>query len=133
MSARFSHAACNHPSTKVARAACRRKMAKLMEGIFEAVTVTEAGPMTPPAESEILRGWYEMKSGPLELTAAPVAVLTEVTRDNWREFKGQSVTATLTDERVIEGTVTGWSEKLVQIKGEKLIRVPVAEVESVTV
>lgn len=117
----FSHAACAHPSTKVARAACRREMAR-------ALVVA-----TVIADSPIITAWNEMKAGPLELTAAPVAVVSAlVTRENWREYKGETVTATLTGERVIEGTVTGWSEKLLQIKGEKVVRVPVAEIESVT-
>lgn len=118
----FSHAACDHASTKVARAKCRRQMAA---AALVVAVVTD---------SPIITAWNEMKAGPLELTAAPVKTASAtVTRENWREYKGETVTATLTGERVIEGTVTGWSEKLVQIKGEKLVRVPVAEIESVTV
>lgn len=118
--ANFSHAACSHPSTKVARAACRRDMARAAAA--------------PKIESPIITAWEGMKAGPLELTAAPVKTASAVvTRENWREYKGETVTATLTGERVVEGTVTGWSANLLQIKGEKLVRVPVAEVESVTV
>lgn len=117
----FSHAACSHASTKVARAKCRREMAA---AALVVAVVTE---------SPIITAWNTMKEGPLELTAAPVAnVSTVVTRENWREFKGETVVATLTGERVVEGTVTGWSENLLQVKGEKVVRVPVAEVESVT-
>lgn len=124
--ARISHAACQHPTTKVARAKCRRDMKKATI----ATVVSTAFEIVP--KSPIITAWDAMKTGPLELTAAPIVATVEVTRENWREFKGQTVTATLTGERVIEGTVTGWSEKLLQIKGEKLVRIPVAEVESVT-
>jgi hypothetical protein len=106
--ARFSHADCQHPSTKVARAACRRTLAKTAANMLATV---DAAPVETPA---------------------PVESVT-VTRENWREFKGQTITAILTGERVVEGNVTGWSANLLQVKGEKVVRIPVAEIESVTV
>lgn len=113
----FSHAACSHPSTKVARAACRRSMKKAL----------------PTIESPIITAWNTMKAGPLELTAAPaITISVQVTRENWREFKGEPVAVmTKDDEATVRGTVTGWSEKLVQVKGEKVVRIPVENVEGV--
>lgn len=111
MSARFSHAACAHPSTKVARAACRRAMKK-------AATVEIANP--------ILAAWDAMKTGPLELTAAPIVPAVEVTRENWRDHKSDTVRVMIADdaETVLDGMITGWSAKLVQIKTtEKTVRV----------
>lgn len=128
MSARFSHAACAHPSTKVARAACRRQMAKLITAVFDAVVIK-----TPaPAESEILKSWYEMKAGPLELTAAPVAVSFDVTRENWRDVKTMISTVTLSDDEIVRGNITGWSANLLQIKVDgKLRRIPADRVMGV--
>lgn len=121
MSKNFSHAACQHPSTKVARAACRRQMAKLAAAAL--VTV----------ESPIITAWNEMKAGPLELTAGePITISAQVTRENWREFKGETVAVvTKDDEPTVRGTVTGWSANLLQIKGDKLVRIPVENVEGV--
>lgn len=129
MSARFSHAACAHPSTKVARAACRRQMAKLITAVFDAVVIA-------PAESEILKSWYEMKAGPLELTAAPTAapaaVSFDVTRENWRDVKTMISTVSLNDGEIVKGNITGWSANLLQIKVDgKLRRIPAANVLSV--
>ena len=64
--ARFSHANCSHASTKVARAACRRAMKKVVS--------------IPAIESPIITAWNAMKGGPLELTAGkPVRVSFDVT------------------------------------------------------
>jgi len=125
MSARINHAACQHPSTKVARAACRRALAKAAATIVAVATVTE---------SPIITEWNAMKSGPLELTAAVPAVV--VTRENWREYKGELVTLSVADaENALNVMITGWSENLIQYKVEgagKLVRLPAGRIESVT-
>lgn len=117
----FSHAACQHPSTKVARAKCRRQMAAAAL-VIAVVT-----------DSPIITAWNEMKAGPLELTAGEaITISAQVTRENWREYKGETVAVvTKDDEATVRGTVTGWSEKLVQVKGEKVVRIPVENVEGV--
>ncbi len=126
MSARFSHAACAHPSTKVARAACRRAMRKAI----------------PAIESPIITAWNTMKAGPLELTAAPVAetiavvIATEVTRENWRDHKNDTVRVMISDdeEPTLDGKITGWSPKLLQLKtADKTVRVPADSVAYVAV
>lgn len=112
----FSHAACDHASTKVARAKCRREMARSIAALVSVATVV--------TESPIITAWNSMKTGPLELLPAPVR--TDVTAENWREFKGQTVSVDLIGETV-EGEITGWSAKNVQIKTDgKTVRHPVS-------
>ena len=124
MSKNLSHAACNHPSTKVARAKCRRELAKLVTTVVAVASV-----VTP--ESPIITAWNSMKTGPLELLPAPAR--TDVTAENWREFKGETVSIDLIGE-TIEGEITGWSAKNVQIKVEgKTVRHPVSIVIRATV
>jgi hypothetical protein len=112
----FSHAACDHASTKVARAKCRREMARSIAALVSVATVV--------TESPIITAWNSMKTGPLELL--PARVRTDVTAENWREFKGQTVSVDLIGE-TIEGEITGWSAKNVQIKTDgKTVRHPVS-------
>jgi hypothetical protein len=119
MSKNFSHAACDHASTKVARAKCRREMARSIAAIL------------PSIESPIITAWESMKSGPLELTAAPAR--TDVTSENWREFKGQTVAVDVIGE-TFEGEITGWSAKNIQLKIEgKTVRHPAEIVIRATV
>jgi hypothetical protein len=119
----FSHAACDHASTKVARAKCRREMARSIAALVSVATVV--------TESPIITAWNSMKTGPLELLPAPVR--TDVTAENWREFKGQTVSVDLIGE-TIEGEITGWSAKNVQIKTDgKTVRHPVSIVIRATV
>ena len=119
----FSHAACDHASTKVARAKCRREMARSIAARVSVATVV--------TESPIITAWNSMKTGPLELLPAPVR--TDVTAENWREFKGQTVSVDLIGE-TIEGEITGWSAKNVQIKTDgKTVRHPVSIVIRATV
>jgi hypothetical protein len=119
MSARINHAACAHATTKVARAKCRRDLAKLVTTIVAVASVV--------AESPIITEWNAMKSGPLELLPAieTVTIATEITRETWREFKGQPVIVlTNDDEATTRGEITGWSANMIQIKGEKTVRIP---------
>ncbi|QWT29879.1 hypothetical protein PP631_gp098 [Streptomyces phage KimJongPhill] len=119
----FSHASCDHASTKVARAKCRREMARSIAALVSVATVV--------TESPIITAWNSMKTGPLELLPAPVR--TDVTAENWREFKGQTVSVDLIGETV-EGEITGWSAKNVQIKTDgKTVRHPVSIVIRATV
>lgn len=121
MSARINHAECNHPSTKVARAKCRRDLAKLVTTVVAVASVV--------ADSPIITAWNAMIEGPRELTAAPiietVTIATEITRETWREFKGQRVIALTNDDQpTVRGEITGWSANMIQIKGEKTVRIP---------
>lgn len=119
----FSHAACDHASTKVARAKCRREMARSIAALVSVATVV--------TDSPIITAWNSMKTGPLELLPAPVR--TDVTAENWREFKGQTVSVDLIGE-TIEGEITGWSAKNVQLRVEgKTVRHPVSIVIRATV
>lgn len=117
--ARMSHAACTHPSTKVARAACRRAMKK-------AATVEIPNP--------ILDAVAAAMNGPKMLTAAPKRVHVSVNalvlrRENWKDYKGRGVTVRFTDGDVIATELTGWSERNIQFKDEngKTVRRPVAD------
>jgi len=117
--ARFSHAACQHPSTKVARAACRRAMKK-------ATTVEIANPILAAVEAAM--------NGPKMLMPAPHRVHISVNalvlhRENWKEYKGRGVTLRFTDGDVIATELTGWSERNIQFKNEdgKTVRRPVAD------
>jgi hypothetical protein len=123
----FSHAACNHPATKVARAKCRRQMAASVAVLVATVT-----------DSPIITAWNAMKTGPLELTAAPIVeeitIADEVTRENWREYKNRPVIVlTNDDEPTTRGSITGWSANLVQIKSDtgKTVRIPAGNVVTV--
>lgn len=128
MSKNLSHAACNHPSTKVARAKCRRELARLVTTVVAVASIA--------TDSPIITAWESMKSGPLELLAAPAR--TAVTSENWREFKGQSVTVDFYGVTSV-GEITGWSEKNIQIKStdemgkSKTQRFPSAHVLSASV
>jgi hypothetical protein len=118
----FSHAACDHASTKVARAKCRREMARSIASLVSVATVV--------AESPIITAWESMKSGPLELIAAPVR--TVVTAENWREFKGQTVAVDFYGVTDL-AEITGWSDKNIQIKvNGKTKRYPAEHVLSAT-
>ena len=123
MNARFSHANCSHANTKVARNKCRRDLAK--------------------ARNIIIAAADALINGPKMLTAAPavstdtiietITIAEEITRENWREFKGQTVSVDLIGETV-EGEITGWSAKNVQIKTDgKTVRHPVSIVIRATV
>lgn len=119
MSARINHAACNHPSTKVARAKCRRELAKLVTTVVAVASVA--------TDSPIITAWNAMVEGPLELTSGveTVTIATEITRETWREFKGQRVIVlTNDDEPTTRGEITGWSANMIQIKGDKTVRIP---------
>lgn len=126
MSARFSHAACAHPSTKVARAACRRSMKKFAAALAEIIETP-----APTITSPIITAWDSMINGPRELTAAPAKIIT---RENWRDVKGQTAVI-VTPVGAVAGKITGWGPNLLQYKNDetgKLVRIPVDEVASVT-
>lgn len=119
----FSHAACDHASTKVARAKCRREMARSIAALVSVATVV--------TDSPIITAWNSMKTGPLELLPAPAR--TEITSETWRDHKGETVTVDLIGE-TIEGEITGWSAKNIQLRVEgKTVRHPVSIVIRATV
>lgn len=118
--ANFSHANCTHPSTKVARAKCRREMKK----------ATPAPTFTNP----ILAAVEAAMNGPKMLMPAPARVHVSVNalvlrRENWKDYKGRGVTVRFTDGDVIASELTGWSERNIQFKDEngKTVRRPVAD------
>ncbi len=93
-----SHNACDHESSKAARAKCRRSRAKMADA-FSAVLGEAAGTAIE--------------------TPAPVFESVAVTAENWREFKDQKVvlfTRISDDEEapIAEGVfITGWGKQWV--------------------
>jgi hypothetical protein len=146
---RLSHAACQHPSTKVARAKCRRDLAKMVTTVVAVATVSSPMLTTPlmlmPAPAPLSRTEYctrcdaEFETiAPESLDIDPVCYActshgVSVTRENWREFKGETVTIEA-DTFVIEAMITGWSEKILQYKTVegKTVRLAVDRIVSVT-
>lgn len=142
---RFSHAACDHASTKAARAACRKQM----RGEAVASTVTAPKPVAVTPAKKDPRKVAAKPAAPVETPAdetapaaepietAPAADLQEVTRETWREFKEQRVTVHVVgvEEPFSNLELTGWSIKLIQFKDAdgKSHRLPATTVEKVTV
>ncbi|MEU9067339.1 hypothetical protein AB0D60_10670 [Streptomyces sp. NPDC048306] len=145
---RFSHAACDHASTKAARAKCRKEMRG------EAVASTVAAPkpvaVTPtkkkdprkvaaapkPAAVVTVETPTADESAPAQPKTPAPAEPQEVTRETWRDFKDQRVTVHVVgvEEPFTNLELTGWSIKLIQFKDAegKSHRLPVTTVEKVT-
>lgn len=148
---RLSHAACAHPSTKVARAKCRRELQRMVETVVAVASVAVA-PTQPlmlmPAPIALTRTEFcsicsaefetiapeSFDIDPVchrhtleEATDAPI-----VTRENWREFKGQSVTIVAKAFTVV-AEITGWSANNLQYKTDegKTVRRPLSMIVSV--
>lgn len=150
---RLSHADCAHPSTKVARAKCRRRLQKMASTIVAVASIVPAAPlMLMPAPIALSRTEYcticaaEFETiAPESYDVDPIChrhTLEEatdvrvVTRENWREFKGQSVIVCASDADGAvdyDAQITGWSDKLIQFKSNgKTVRVPSERVVTVT-
>lgn len=144
----FSHAACEHPSTKAARAKCRKEMRgeAVAASTPKPVAVTPTKKKDPrkvaaapkPAAVETPADETTPESAPaMQAETAPAAEPTEVTRETWREFKDQRVTVHVVgvEEPFSNLELTGWSIKLIQFKDAegKSHRLPVTTVEKVTV
>lgn len=130
---RFSHAQCEHPSTKAARAKCRKEMRAAATGEVAstpkpvAVTPTKKNPrkaaapvvaVEPPADASAPAADAE------KVETAPAAELTEVTRETWREFKDQRVTVHVVgvEEPFTNLELIGWSIRLIQFKDAEASR-----------
>ncbi|MFE2646069.1 hypothetical protein ACFXDO_26390 [Streptomyces nigra] len=127
---RFSHAACEHPSTKAARAKCRKEMRAAATG--EVASTPKPVAVTPTKKKDPRK----VAAKPAADETAPAAEPTEVTRETWREFKDQRVTVHVVgvEEPFSNLELTGWSIKLIQFKDAegKSHRLPVTTVEKVT-
>lgn len=149
--ARFSHAACTHPSTKAGRAACRKALRAAAEPVAaskstepKAGTAKKAAAKKDPrkaAPAVAVETPADESAAPEKTETAPVetpaAEPVEVTRETWREFKEQRVTVHVVgvEEPFSNLELTGWSIKLIQFKDAdgKSHRLPATTVEKVTV
>lgn len=141
---RFSHAACQHPSTKAGRAACRKQMRDAAMGKTESAAKA-ATPKAGTAKKDPRKAApvvavetpADETAAPEKAETAPAAEPVEVTRETWREFKEQRVTVHVVgvEEPFTNLELTGWSIKLVQFKDAegKSHRLPATTVEKVTV
>lgn len=147
---RLSHADCAHASTKVARAKCRRQLQKMVSTIVAVASIVPAAPlMLMPAPIALTRtetcvicsaefetiAAESFEIDPVchrhtleEATDAPI-----VTRENWREFKGQNVTIVAKTFTIV-AEITGWSANNLQYKTDegKTVRRPLSMIVSVT-
>lgn len=150
---RLSHADCAHPSTKVARAKCRRQLQKMVETVVAVASVVVA-PSAPlmlmPAPVALSRVEYcsicttefdtiadeNIEIDPVchvcsTITIADVHEI--VTRENWREYKGRTVCINA-DTFEIQAEITGWSAQNIQYRTDegKTVRQPATKIMSVT-
>ncbi|MFE1206805.1 hypothetical protein ACFW5V_34545 [Streptomyces sp. NPDC058762] len=137
---RFSHAACDHASTKAARAKCRKEM----RGEAVAASTPKPVAVTPTK-----------KKDPRKVTAKPAAVETtpesapaqpetpaaagpvEITPDTWRDHKDKAALVHINGvaEPFAAQCITGWSIKFLQFTDSegKRQRIPASTVERVTI
>lgn len=154
---RFSHAVCAHPSTKVARAKCRREMSRavtvetvaaaalvatplMLMPAPAALTRTETCSLCPAEFETIAPESFDIDPVCHRHTLEEATDVRVVTRETWREFKSTpGVIVTTHDAETAETSylnvqLTGWSDKLIQFKHYgKTLRIPVAQLVSVTV
>ncbi|MER6325794.1 hypothetical protein [Streptomyces coelicoflavus] len=144
---RFSHAACDHASTKAARAKCRKEMRG--EAVASTVTAPKPVAVTPTK-----------KKDPRKVAAAPVVAVetapesaptadaekvekpaaagpVEITPDTWRDHKDKAASVYINGvaEPFAAQCITGWSIKFLQFTDSegKRQRIPASTVERVTV
>ncbi|MFD9616676.1 hypothetical protein ACFWB2_05195 [Streptomyces virginiae] len=150
--ARFSHTACEHPSTKAARAKCRAALRAAAEPVaaaaLKAATEKSVAAVTPavsPAREETCT-----KCSEAYVTTAPEAVDVdplcdnctasagiEITPETWRDHtnKPASIYVAGVEEPVAAQQLTGWSIKFLQftdVEGKRQ-RIESSTVERVTV
>ncbi|MFI6061200.1 hypothetical protein [Streptomyces sp. NPDC051286] len=129
--ARFSHAACEHPSTKAGRAGCRKAMRDAAMGKTTESAAKAAAPKAGVAQAE---------SAPAEgtqIVSTPAAEPIEVTRETWKDNKGKAASVYVkgVEEPFAAQGVTGWSIKFLQFTDAdgKRQQIPASTVERVTV
>ncbi|MFJ3927943.1 hypothetical protein [Streptomyces sp. NPDC090022] len=160
--ARFSHAQCPHPSTKVARAKCRAALraaaapadtASKAKAEKSPVAVVAAAAETAPAPVAVAREETCGKCGEAYVTTAAesidvdplcdpcVAALSgaavEITPETWRDHKDKpaSIYVAGVEEPFEAQCITGYSIKFLQFTDAegKRQRIPASTVERVTV
>ncbi|MFD5650971.1 hypothetical protein [Streptomyces sp. NPDC127039] len=140
---RFSHAACQHPSTKAARAKCRKEM----RGEAVAVTTPKPVAVTPtnkkdprkvaaaPKVETTTAADESATDAPVE--TAPAAEPVEINSDTWRDHKDTAASVYINGvaEPFAAQCITGWSIKFLQFTDSegKRQRIPASTVERVTV
>ncbi|MDH2394087.1 hypothetical protein QCN29_36200 [Streptomyces sp. HNM0663] len=146
---RFSHAQCEHPSTKAARAKCRKEMRG--EAVASAASTPKPVAVTPtkkkdprkaatavPAKVETPADETTPESAPaVQTETAPAAEPVEITPDTWRDHKDKAASVYINGvaEPFAAQCITGWSIKFLQFTDSegKRQRIPASTVERVTV
>ncbi|WP_339152563.1 hypothetical protein WID27_17930 [Streptomyces sp. F41] len=149
---RFSHAACEHPSTKAARAKCRKEMRG--EAVASAASTPKPVAVTPTKKKDPRKVAAASKPAPVETPAvettpdsAPTQPETpaaaspmapqEITPDTWRDHKDAAALVHINGvaEPFAAQCITGWSIKFLQFTDAegKRQRIPASTVERVTV
>lgn len=147
---RFSHAACEHPSTKAARAKCRKEM----RGEAVAASAPKPVAVTPTKKKDPRKVAAAPKPAAVVTVETPTAdVVTndvsnaapetapagpvEITPDTWRDHKDAAALVHINGvaEPFAAQCITGWSIKFLQFTDAegKRQRIPASAVERVTV
>ncbi|GAA0671549.1 hypothetical protein GCM10009535_59090 [Streptomyces thermocarboxydovorans] len=137
---RFSHAQCEHPSTKAARAKCRKEM----RGEAVAASAPKPVAVTPTKKKDPRKVAAPVVAveTPAEGVAsddtpetAPAAEPTEITPDTWRDHKDKAASVYINGvaEPFAAQCITGWSIKFLQFTDSegKRQRIPASTVERV--
>lgn len=126
---RFSHAACTHPSTKAGRAGCRKAM--------RAAALGESAAKPTAQKAGVAQAETDPTTAPEKTETAPAAGPVEITRETWKEHKGQAASVYVkgVDEPFAAQGVTGWSIKFLQFTDAegKRQQIPASTIERVTV
>lgn len=129
---RFSHAACQHPSTKAGRAACRKAL--------RAAAAPQTESASKPATAAAAKKDPTKKAAsetPAPVETAPAAEPVEINSDTWREHKDKAASVYINGvaEPFAAQCITGWSIKFLQFTDSegKRQRIPASTVERVTV
>lgn len=139
---RFSHAACQHPSTKAGRAACRKALRAAAEPAAPAKAATPK-PGTAKKDPRKTAAPAKVET-PAEGVAtddtvetAPAVEPVEINSDTWREHKDKAASVYINGvaEPFAAQCITGWSIKFLQFTDSegKRQRIPASTVERVTV
>ncbi|MBW1600399.1 hypothetical protein [Streptomyces sp. JJ38] len=137
---RFSHAQCEHPSTKAARAKCRKEM----RGEAVAASAPKPVAVTPAKKDPRKAAKPASVETPAEgvatvetIETAPAAEPTEITPDTWRDHKDAAALVHINGvaEPFAAQCITGWSIKFLQFTDAegKRQRIPASTVGRVTV
>ncbi|MEU3264432.1 hypothetical protein [Streptomyces bacillaris] len=140
----FSHAACDHASTKAARAKCRKEMRG--DAVASAASTPKPVAVTPTkkkdprkvaAASEPAAVETTPESAPAQPETPAAAGPVEITPDTWRDHKDAAALVHINGvaEPFAAQCITGWSIKFLQFTDSegKRQRIPASTVERVTV